>query len=333
VSDKRILLALPAYNEESSIAKVCEELRQITGVELMVFDDGSTDSTPTILDSLVIPTHRQKRNVGLAENFQSILRHFLENKQYEWLITVDADDQFSKSDVLRLCELTETTNLDFISGSRFHNKSSSHRVPMIRRWANRFIAWVISSSYSSKYNPVRVTDPSCGLRAYSRGVIRSLLGIRGHSYTLESMIRLSNSDSRLGEMPITVTYFPDRKSYISGSLYIYARYILRVFRTVLLTSSIKILQKFLNVSLFLSLASITSFLYLSIRDGQFRGWLFLGGAGAFLFLATLISMGLYVSMIKSKEIQNYIEDRFDSFEKMLPAENSAPCEDCRNLSL
>ncbi len=329
-----ILLAIPAYNEASKIIEVCRELQRIPNCEIRVFDDGSSDESLQKLISSEISFHFLAQNKGLAANFQVILQHFLSEQKYEWLITVDGDGQFNPTDVAKIAKEIEGGKFDFISGSRFTEKSHQKKVPWLRRIVNKLIARLISSLMGKGKRHRRITDATCGLRAYSRNSANLLLGISGHSYTLDSIVRLMDSDLDLFEIPIEVTYFDDRKSVISGNLAKYGRYILEVFFSIIAVSSVRYLFRFLITSLILSILILTAFLWLSLRDGQFKGWLYLAGTGGFLGISTLVLLGMFTTIRQAKMSRDYIDGRL-----RLISESSNPafdlhkfqCKKCRNF--
>jgi glycosyltransferase involved in cell wall biosynthesis len=329
-----ILIAIPAFNEALTVVEVSRAIQKIPNSDIRVFDDGSTDGTVEKLISSEINFHSMMSNKGLAANFQVILQHFLSEGKYEWLITVDGDGQFNSLDIERIVREIKKGDRDFISGSRFLVKSNQKRVPWMRRVVNKLVARLITFLIGNRGKGRIVTDATCGLRAYSRNSAALLLGISGHSYTLDSIIRLVDSRLDIFEIPIEVDYFEGRKSAISGNLFAYGRYILEVFFSIIAVSSIKYIFKLLVTSLTLSIIILATFLVLSFRDGQFKGWLYLAGTGGFLALSTLVLLGIYTTIRQAKIGREFLDARVKllfEVNNFISSQPSPQCKRCRNF--
>ena len=98
----RLLIALPALNEEKRIASVLESLpKKIHGigdVRVVVIDDGSQDKTSSIAQSqnAIVVQHGRNRGVGVA--FQTAVKEALKEKS-DILLTFDADGQFCVDEI------------------------------------------------------------------------------------------------------------------------------------------------------------------------------------------------------------------------------------------
>ena len=89
----RVLVAVPAFNEENTIAAVVERLRgSVPDFDLLVVDDGSEDRTAQILRSLRVRTARHPCNIGYGRSVQTAMKYALRHG-YDALITQDADGQ------------------------------------------------------------------------------------------------------------------------------------------------------------------------------------------------------------------------------------------------
>ena len=87
----KIIIGIPAYNEEKNIASIILKLKKITDT-IVVCDDGSTDLTPQIAkeNGAIVVSHEQNRGYGSA-----IRTIFLKAKELDadMLVTFDADGQ------------------------------------------------------------------------------------------------------------------------------------------------------------------------------------------------------------------------------------------------
>ena len=93
----KITVGIPAYNEEKNIAKIIVELKKVAD-QIIVCDDGSTDSTSIIAESLGAIVIKHPKNLGYGSAIRSI---FLKAREInsEVLVTVDADGQHKIEDI------------------------------------------------------------------------------------------------------------------------------------------------------------------------------------------------------------------------------------------
>jgi len=96
----KITVAIPAYNEEKNIAKIIVELKKVAD-EIIVCDDGSTDSTSVIAESLGAIVIKHSKNLGYGSAIRSI---FLKSREInaELLVTIDADGQHNTEDIKKV---------------------------------------------------------------------------------------------------------------------------------------------------------------------------------------------------------------------------------------
>ena len=96
----KITVGIPAYNEEKNIAKIIVELKKVAD-EILVCDDGSTDSTSVIAESLGAIVIKHSKNLGYGSAIRSI---FLKSKEInaELLVTIDADGQHNTEDIKKV---------------------------------------------------------------------------------------------------------------------------------------------------------------------------------------------------------------------------------------
>ncbi len=127
----KTLIIVPAYNEEAVIKQTVEHLEQFitsnTSFDYLVVDDGSKDSTKTILHDIDANFLSHPVNLGIGEPFKTGIRYGLE-KKYTRFINFDADGQH-RLDNLHL--LTEVEGYDYVIGSRFVNVGKPRNLRML----------------------------------------------------------------------------------------------------------------------------------------------------------------------------------------------------------
>ena len=163
---KRILVIIPAYNEEGSVGKVIEEVKtHFPQAAVLVINDGSTDRTSekartwgaTVLD---LPF-----NLGIGGAMQAGYKYAYENG-YDIAIQVDADGQHDPKEIQKLLRTLEGDKADVVIGSRFV-RGSSYKGSIMRRIGIAIFSGVISMIVRQ-----RITDPTSGFRASNRKAIQ-----------------------------------------------------------------------------------------------------------------------------------------------------------------
>ena len=116
----KITVGIPAYNEEKNIAKIIVKLKK-TVDQIIVCDDGSTDSTSEIAESLGATVVKHAKNSGYGMAIRSI---FLKGKEMnaDILVTLDADGQHKIEDVNKIIKPVVDGQADISIGSRFLDK-------------------------------------------------------------------------------------------------------------------------------------------------------------------------------------------------------------------
>lgn len=226
---KKLIIYLPALNEEENIIKVIKSLpNNISGVdtlEILVVDDGSTDHTRELCvrENITVISHITNRGVGLA--FQTAVNYALE-AEADLLVSIDADGQFDPNQIQYLVFPILHREADFCTGNRF-TSGKPENMPKIKYWGNRQISKLVSL-----ISNVKIYDASCGFRAYSRECLYSLNIQGGFTYTHETILELLQKGFHIGQVPIRVKYFHDRVSRIANNLWTYAfRTSLIIFKT------------------------------------------------------------------------------------------------------
>ena len=197
----KITVGIPAYNEEKNIAKIIVELKKVVD-QIIVCDDGSTDSTSIIAESLGAIVIKHPKNLGYGSAIRSI---FLKAKEInaELLVTIDADGQHKIEDVEKVIKPIVDGQADISIGSRFLDKHDN--APKYRKLGINIITKVTNSSLSEK-----ITDAQSGFRAYNNKVLQSLTpSDSGMGISTEILIKSSNLGFKIAEVPTEIQYEGD----------------------------------------------------------------------------------------------------------------------------
>ena len=197
----KITVGIPAYNEEKNIAKIIVKLKK-TVDQILVCDDGSTDSTCAIAESLGVTVIKHQKNSGYGMAIRSI---FLKAREInaDVLVTIDADGQHKIEDIDKIIKPIVDGQADISIGSRFLTEDDN--TPSYRKLGVKIITKVTNSSLSEK-----VTDAQSGFRAYNNKVLQSLTpSDSGMGISTEILIKSSNLGLKIAEVPTVIQYEGD----------------------------------------------------------------------------------------------------------------------------
>ncbi|MFC2161960.1 glycosyltransferase family 2 protein, partial [Acidobacteriota bacterium] len=116
----KLLILIPAYNEEETITDVIQETRKnFPDADICVVNDGSEDKTGAILkeDPDIISLHLPY-NMGIGGALWTGFNYFCQ-KDYEFLLRLDSDGQHPPSEAAKLLEPLTQGEADLVIGSRF----------------------------------------------------------------------------------------------------------------------------------------------------------------------------------------------------------------------
>ena len=195
----KITVGIPAYNEEKNIASILVKLKKIAD-NVIVCNDGSTDATGAIAEELGAIVVNHEKNQGYGAGIRSI---FLKSKEVESdvLVTLDSDGQHDVGDIEKLIEPIQNGKCDLVIGSRFLEENVKN-VPNYRKIGINIITKVTNATLKNK-----LTDSQSGFRAYNKKIISEVKPSElGMGVSTEILIKASNKEFIIGEVPITVSY-------------------------------------------------------------------------------------------------------------------------------
>lgn len=168
--NKPLLIIIPAYNEEKSLGRVLEDLRNddIASVaDVLVMNDASTDSTAEIAWNGGAACVTHVFNLGYGGGLQ-VGYKYADRHRYRYVIQIDGDGQHDVSNVAKLySELTSERRPDIVLGSRFMEGSSPYEPGLLRKTAYSWFRWMLKRMTGQS-----IADPTTGLQGLSRRAIR-----------------------------------------------------------------------------------------------------------------------------------------------------------------
>jgi glycosyltransferase involved in cell wall biosynthesis len=195
----RVLVVVPALNEQGSVGRVVEEVRRVdSSYDVLVVDDGSTDATATVAARAGAAVCRLPFNLGVGGAMRAGFRYALQ-EGYDAVVQVDADGQHDTSYIPLL--LAALVDADVVIGARFAGEGAySTRGP--RRWAMRALASVLSGLAGE-----RLCDVTSGFRAANHRAIALFAEHYPSEYlgdTVESLVIALRTGCRVGQVPVSM---------------------------------------------------------------------------------------------------------------------------------
>lgn len=229
----KVLLIIPAYNEEKNILTVYKNIcdynkKTKTKLDVVFINDGSVDATEKILCENNINHIRLIQNLGIGGAVQTGYKYALYN-DYDIAIQFDGDGQHNVNYVEALIKPILEENVDMAIGSRFIDSSSSEfKSSFLRRVGIK----LISSCIHFKTR-VRIYDTTSGFRASNKNAI-AMFAIH---YPLEypepiSSVDVILSGMKIKEVPVSMNERLAGKSSINSWKNIY--YMVNVVLSILL---------------------------------------------------------------------------------------------------
>ena len=202
----KIIVGIPAFNEEKNIATIITKLADITDT-IIVCNDGSSDLTLDIAKKMGVSVINHEKNLGYGAAIRSI---FLKAREMngDILVTFDADGQHRIEDIEHVIKPIIDQEADLVIGSRFLDESEKE-IPQYRKVGIKVITKITNSSIKEQ-----LTDSQSGFRAYSKKVIAELNPSElGMGISTEILIKASSKKFRITEVPIKILYAGDTSTH------------------------------------------------------------------------------------------------------------------------
>jgi dolichol-phosphate mannosyltransferase len=211
----RILIAIPVFNEERYVAGVltntlrhARQIERSTGhrVDVLVVDDGSTDGTPGIVVGFPVSLSRRTANAGYGRSMRDAFR-WAQAEGYDWLITMDCDEQHEPAALPGFVRVAEDTAADVISGTRYlRAETGNDRPPPDRRRINLAMTAEINARLAPALGCV-LTDAFCGFKAYRVAALANLaLSVEGYAFPMQFWAQAGAQRMRVVEHSVRLIY-------------------------------------------------------------------------------------------------------------------------------
>ncbi len=202
MTKKKLSIIIPVFNEEKTISQVLEKVLQfnLQDKEVIVINDGSTDSTKKILNDnfsdkkdLIILNNEKNRGKGFA------VREGINVSTGEIILIQDADTEYDPNDFKILLDPINKGYAEVVYGSRFIG-SNPHRVMYFaNRIANSFLTF-----FSNLLTNLNLTDMETGYKVFNKKLLNNFeLKENDFGFEPELTIKLAKTKCRFYEVGIS----------------------------------------------------------------------------------------------------------------------------------
>jgi glycosyltransferase involved in cell wall biosynthesis len=273
-SSSEVSILIPVFNEAARLGDILTAVRalRLTGSEIIVIDDGSTDGSADVAMSAGANVIRHPYNIGNGAAIKTGIRA----ARGRLLVLMDGDGQHKPEDIPRL--LAEARHYHMVVGARA--KGSKLRF-------HRYVANVIYNLLASYVTRFKVKDLTSGFRVLSRLEALRYIDLLPNTFSYPTTLTLAFLRSGL-----TVKYVPIQTLYRAGQSKISlvkdgVRFLLIITKIATLFSPLRI---FLPVSIFFFLGGTANYLYTYLTQHRFTNMsVFLLTTAVIIFMLGLIS--------------------------------------------
>jgi glycosyltransferase involved in cell wall biosynthesis len=181
-------------------------------IDFCFINDGSTDSTESILKNLNASYVTHSANIGVSGGLLTGFK-IAKLRDYDYVIQCDSDGQHPVSKIPELILTAEKEKSDLLIASRFLDGTKDESSTLLRRLGS-FLIRLTLKVFSTKHT---MTDPTSGFRIYSKSIFSILINEMPEEYPEpEILALLLLNKKKITEVPIIMSPRNDGKSSISG---------------------------------------------------------------------------------------------------------------------
>lgn len=209
----RTLITVLTFNEGEKLARLLQKFHLNENQSLLVVDDGSTDTTRSLLEQSNTAFRYHDSNLGVGAGIKTAVGYARENN-FEIIVIMAGNGKMDPAEIERLTAPIYNDQADYVQGSRYLEGGESQNLPTFRNLAIKLFTAIVNLFLGFKG-----TDITCGFRAYKLAILdhpginidQDWLG----RYEMEYYIHYKTIKAgfRVMEVPVSMNYPQEKKNY------------------------------------------------------------------------------------------------------------------------
>jgi dolichol-phosphate mannosyltransferase len=210
------LITVFAYNEGEKLEAFLSLLKTVTEenkIDVLVVDDGSTDSTQDTCKKYPFAYIKHSENTGIGSSIRDAIKYGLKNN-YDIMAPASGNGKTQPEDLVKFINSLIDDGFDFIKGSRYLEGGESRNLPLFRHVMIKTFSMIVSL-----FMLKRITDVTCLIGAYKLNIFNdSRIDIDQewlNRYEMEFYIlyKVIKYKYRIKEVPASIIYPEVKKNY------------------------------------------------------------------------------------------------------------------------
>ncbi|TFF85685.1 MAG: glycosyltransferase family 2 protein [Promethearchaeota archaeon] len=197
----KLIIIIPAFNEESSIARVITTIPKMANIDcnVVVIDDGSSDKTGILAQEHGAKVLKNKTHLGLGRVIKLGMARGIEENS-DIMAILDGDGQYEASVLKKLVSAISDKKCDLIMGNRFMREGYFDS-SILKRIGNRLISMIISKLLLRLKT---VYDIQSSIRAFNKDFAEFILNKiqADYNYAQEMFILASLNNFKINQIPV-----------------------------------------------------------------------------------------------------------------------------------
>ena len=260
----KLIVAIPAFNEEATIGGVIREIPRhipnVASVEVLVIDDGSSDATVSAAwaagaDHVI----SHIRRLGLARTFRDGIDAAL-TRGADIIVNTDADNHYDQTRIPDLIAPVVSGRANIVVGSRDVRD-------LKMRWTHKWGNLLGSSMVRSLAGIPGKIDVSSGFRAYDRESAMRMNVIAGYTYTHETLIAAMEQGMTVADVPIPAREVTRPSRLMGGVIGHVLRAVGVIVRSYAIYQPIRVFASVGSLFTLAGLLVMGRYLYLAVSSG------------------------------------------------------------------
>lgn len=194
MSNKKIAVLIPCYNEAKTIEKVVKDYKEVLKeADIYVYDNNSTDGTDLIAEKAgAIVKHEYKQGKG------NVIRTMFRDIDADCYLMIDGDDTYPSKNAREMCNYVLNGQADMVIGDRLSSTYFKENKRKFHNFGNKLVRYLINLIFKSN-----IKDIMTGYRAFSYDFVKTFPVLsKGFEIETEMTIHALDKNFLLKEIPV-----------------------------------------------------------------------------------------------------------------------------------